>query len=212
MNMSSVLTASGKLYEIDSRLRPEGSSGLLVSSLQAYLRYQQEKAWTWEHQALIRARPVAGHPALEPEFNHIREQILRQPRDVGKLRDDIVEMRQRIYRSKQPPEGDTRDLKQSRGAMVDIEFLVQYWVLAQANNIGPDNLYSDNISLLNELLRLNLINPAQSQLVEIYEDYHRLLHESVLQNQSGEVAADLIAEPVEQVMNCWNDCFGLQEN
>ena len=212
ISMTSVLTASGKLYEIDSRLRPEGSSGLLVSSTQAYQRYQLEKAWTWEHQALVRARVVAGELALKPEFDRIRETVLRLPRDIDKLGRDIVEMRERIYLSKRPPEGERRDLKQSRGGMVDIEFLVQYWVLAHANSIGPDCLYSDNIRLLNELFRLNLITSSQSQLAEIYQTYHRLLHESVLQNQSAEVEADLIVEQVNHVINCWNTCFSVQEN
>ncbi len=212
ISMTSVMTVSGKLYEIDSRLRPEGSSGLLVSSTQAYQRYQLEKAWTWEHQALVRARVVAGEPRLKPEFDRIREQVLRQARDIEQLGQDIVEMRERIYRSKQPPEGERRDLKQSRGGMVDIEFLVQYWVLAHANSIGSDCLYSDNISLLNELFRLNLITSSQSQLAEIYQTYHRLLHESVLQNQSAEVDAEVIAEQIEYVVNCWNECFSVQEN
>ncbi len=210
ISMTSVLTASGKLYEIDSRLRPEGSSGLLVTSTQAYQRYQLEKAWTWEHQALIRARLVAGSPALKTEFKQIREQALRLQRDPAQLRQDIVDMRDRIYRSKQPAEDERRDLKQSRGAMVDIEFLVQYWVLAQANNIGSECLYSDNISLLNELFRLNLITSSQSQLAEIYTDYHRLLHESVLQNQSSEVDAEIIETQLNHVVNCWNECFGLE--
>jgi glutamate-ammonia-ligase adenylyltransferase len=96
--------------------------------------------------------------------------------------------------------------------MVDIEFLVQFWVLAEAKNIGSDCLYSDNIRLLNELFRLNLITSSQSQLVEIYQTYHRLLHESVLQNQSAEVDAEVIAEQVNHVVNCWNECFSLQEN
>ncbi|MDH3387811.1 MAG: bifunctional [glutamate--ammonia ligase]-adenylyl-L-tyrosine phosphorylase/[glutamate--ammonia-ligase] adenylyltransferase [Gammaproteobacteria bacterium] len=212
ISMTSVLTGAGKLYEIDPRLRPEGSSGLLVSSLQAYRRYQLEKAWTWEHQALIRARLVAGSPLLQQAFARIREEVLRLPRDDQKLRTDIVEMRERIYRSKRPPEDERRDLKQSRGTMVDIEFMVQYWVLAHANNIGSDCLYSDNISLLNELFRLNLITRSQSRLVEIYEDYHRLLHESVLQDRSGEVDADIIDEHIDHVKKCWNECFGLQEN
>jgi glutamate-ammonia-ligase adenylyltransferase len=210
ISMTSVLTASGKLYEIDSRLRPEGSSGLLVSSTQAYLRYQLEKAWTWEHQALVRARLVAGNPSLQQEFDDIREQALKIPRDDQQLRKGIVEMRERIYQAKRPPEGERRDLKQSRGGMVDIEFLVQYWVLAHANKIGSERLYSDNISLLNELFRLNLITGSQSQLVEIYQTYHRLLHESVLQNQSAEVDAAEITEHVDHVVNCWNDCFGLE--
>ncbi len=212
ISMTSVLTASGKLYEIDSRLRPEGSSGLLVSSTRAYLRYQLEKAWTWEHQALIRARLVAGSPALAAEFGEIRETVLRLPRDEARLRADIVEMRERIYTNKRPPEGDRRDLKQSRGAMVDIEFMVQYWVLRHANSIGSECLYSDNIRLLKELFRLNLITEPQVKLVEVYRDYHRLLHESVLQNQSSEVDAEIIAQQINHVVECWNQCFGTQEN
>jgi glutamate-ammonia-ligase adenylyltransferase len=211
ISMTSVLTASGKLYEIDSRLRPEGSSGLLVSSSAAYLRYQLEKAWTWEHQALVRARLVAGSVTLKPEFERIRKQILCLPRDDATLRSDIIDMRERMYQSKRPAEGDRVDLKQSRGGMVDIEFMVQYWVLAQANSIGSDCLYSDNISLLKALFRQDLITSSQSRLVEIYQCYHRLLHESVLQNQSAEIDAELIAEQLAHVKNCWNDCFGLLE-
>ena len=210
ISLTSVLTASGKLYEIDSRLRPEGSSGLLVSSTQAYLRYQLEKAWTWEHQALVRARLVAGNSLLQREFDSIRDEVLRVPRDDRQLRKEIVEMRERIYQEKRPPEGERKDLKQSRGGMVDIEFLVQYWVLAHANKIGCGRLYSDNISLLNELFRLNLITGSQAQLVEIYQTYHRLLHESVLQNQSAEVDAAEISEQVSHVVICWNECFGLE--
>ena len=210
ISMTSVLTASGKLYEIDSRLRPEGSSGLLVSSLNAYRQYQMEKAWTWEHQALIRARPVAGSPALGERFADIRREVLQLPRDESQLRRDIVDMRERIYQAKHPPEGERRDLKHSRGAMVDIEFLVQYWVLARANSIGSDCLYSDNINLLNELFRLNLITGAQSRLAGIYTEYHRLLHESVLRDQSSEVDAVTIEEQLEHVVKCWNDCFGVE--
>jgi len=210
ISMTSVLTASGKLYEIDSRLRPDGSKGLLVSSVGAYRRYQLEKAWTWEHQALVRARVVAGSPEIASAFGEIREQVLRLPRDTAQLRRDIADMRERIYQAKRPPEGDRRDLKHSRGTMVDIEFLVQYWVLALANKIGSGRLYSDNISLLNELFRLDLITGTQSRLVEIYTEYHRLLHESVLRNQSSEVDAGVIDERIEQVVYCWNACFGLE--
>ena len=211
ISMTSVLTASGKLYEIDSRLRPEGASGLLVSSSAAYLRYQLEKAWTWEHQALVRARLVAGSVTLKPDFERLRKQVLCLPRDDATLRSDIIDMRERMYQSKRPAEGERVDLKQSRGGMVDIEFMVQYWVLAKANSIGSDCLYSDNISLLKALFRRDLITSSQSRLVEIYQSYHRLLHESVLQNQSAEIDAELIAEQLAHVKNCWNDCFGLLE-
>ena len=211
ISMTSVLTGSGKLYEIDSRLRPEGSSGLLVSSTQAYLRYQLEKAWTWEHQALVRARLVAGNALLGPEFNRIREQVLRLKRDDDQLKRDIVKMYDRIYQNKKPPEADRKNLKYSRGCMVNIEFLVQYWVLIGANSIGSSCLYSDNISLLNELFRLNLISSSQSRLVEIYQTYHRLLHESVLHNESAEIDAEIIAAEVAQVSICWDHCFSLEK-
>jgi len=212
ISLTSVLTASGKLYEIDSRLRPEGSSGLLVSSSAAYLRYQLEKAWTWEHQALVRARLVAGSDAIRSGFDGIRTQVLCLQRDDDQLRKDIVGMRQRMYLAKRPPEGDRVDIKQSRGGMVDIEFMVQYWVLSQANSIGSDCLFSDNISLLKALFRKDLITGSQSQLVEIYQAYHRLLHQSVLQNQSAEMNAEPIAGQLAHVKNCWNDCFGKLEN
>ncbi len=212
ISMTSVLTASGKLYEIDSRLRPEGSSGLLVSSLEAFERYQREKAWTWEHQALVRARPVAGDAALAARFAEVRLQILGQPREAAKLRADVVEMRARIYRNKRPPEDARRDLKHSRGGMVDLEFLVQYWVLLHANSLDNDCLSSDNISLLDALLRFNLIPASAAELVDIYRNYHRLLHQAVLQDQAAEVDAGVIAAQLERVTNCWNACFGEQEN
>ncbi len=212
ISLTSVLTASGKLYEIDSRLRPEGSSGLLVSSLEAYERYQQDKAWTWEHQALVRARPVAGDAGLAARFAGIRTRILQQPRDAETLRTDIAEMRARMYRNKRPPEGERKDLKHSRGGMVDIEFLVQYWVLRHANSLDTECLSSDNISLLNALLRLNCIPASASELIDIYQTYHRLLHEAVLQNRAAEVDAETIATQVERVTKCWNACFGKQEN
>jgi glutamate-ammonia-ligase adenylyltransferase len=155
---------------------------------------------------------VAGNPALQTDFASIREQVLQMPRDHSQLALEIIEMRERIYNTKRPAEGDLKDLKHSRGCMVDIEFMVQYWVLAGANNIGSDCLYSDNISLLKELYRLNQISGSQSRLVEIYQDYQRLLHESVLQNQSAEIDADLIVDQVQHVVNCWNQCFSLQEN
>jgi glutamate-ammonia-ligase adenylyltransferase len=207
ISMTSVLTGSGKLYEIDSRLRPEGSSGLLVSSLKAYHQYQLKKAWTWEHQALIRARYVAGSAILEPEFNHLRAEILTRPRELKKLQGEIYEMRDKIYKTKNPPEGELKNLKHSRGCMIDIEFMVQFWTLLYANKVGSIASNSDNIGLLKELFRLKLISSAQSQLADIYQTYHRCLHETVLQNKPAEIGSDIISAEVEHVVNCWNECF-----
>ncbi|MFT5398155.1 MAG: glutamate-ammonia-ligase adenylyltransferase, partial [Gammaproteobacteria bacterium] len=194
-----------------SRLRPDGSSGLLVSSVQAYQQYQLEKAWTWEHQALVRARVVAGDGSLEADFTRIRAMVLSRPRDNSQLQTDIVEMRNRIFQNHKPPEAEHKRLKHSHGGIIDIEFMVQYWVLANANSVGSLCSYSDNISLLNELFRLHLISSSQSQLIEIYQTYHYLLHESVLQNRDDEIGSDVISAEVTYVTTCWNENFSLQE-
>lgn len=207
ISMTSILTSSGKLYEIDSRLRPEGASGLLVTSDHAYLQYQLDKAWTWEHQALVRARHVGGSPILKPTFEAMRQTILAIERDPQKLKQDIIEMRAKINQTKAPREDDQRNLKYSRGCMVDIEFMVQYWALLHANKVSSISAYSDNIGLINELFRLDLISSQQSQLVDIYQTYHRWLHRTVLQNNPAEIACELIATEVEHVNKCWNECF-----
>ncbi len=209
ISMTSVLTGSGKLYEIDSRLRPEGNSGLLVSSTQAYLKYQLEKAWTWEHQALVRARPVAGSSLLGANFEDMRRTILSQARDEATLGQDVLAMREKMYHAKQPSEGEFRNLKHSHGCMIDIEFMVQYWVLLHANKNGSICSYSDNIRLLNELIRLELISSSYSQLIDNYLIYHRWLHETVLQNKPAEIATEAIEAEVTQVIECWKECFNI---
>lgn len=211
ISITSVLTGSGKLYEIDSRLRPEGTSGLLVSSLGAYQQYQLDKAWTWEHQALIRARYVAGSTLLEPEFNRLRSAVLTRPRELKKLQGEIQTMRDKIYQAKTPPEGEFKNLKDSHGCMVDIEFMVQFWTLLYAKKASSICSYSDNIGLLNELFRLNLISSSQSRLIDIYRTYHHWLHATVLQNRPAEIESEIIATETQHVINCWNDCFGLEK-
>ncbi len=209
ISMTSVLTGSGKLYEVDSRLRPEGSSGLLVSSTQAYEKYQIEKAWTWEHQALVRARPIVGSSVLGEQFLCIRKEVLSQPRNTETLAKEIVDMREKMYQTRQPVEKQSKNLKHSRGCMIDIEFMVQYWVLAHANKVGSICSYSDNIGLLNELIRLNVIPSSQAQLIDIYLTYRRCLHKTVLQNKPAEIASEVIAAEVSQVINSWKECFHL---
>src|SRR5207245_2247449 len=117
-------TAAGVLFDIDLRLRPEGGSGLLVSSLDAFRRYQRESAWTWEHQALTRARFCAGEATVGAEFEEERRAILQMPRDEARLRDDVLSMREQLLQG-HPNESDLVDLKHDRGGMSDIEFLVE---------------------------------------------------------------------------------------
>jgi glutamate-ammonia-ligase adenylyltransferase len=133
MNWLTVLTRAGRLYEVDTRLRPDGSKGLLVGSLEAFVAYQESRAWTWEHQALLRARPVAGDAALNAELVDVRRRTLAVPRDRAAVLAEVSSMRQR-WRAERDRSSDTLiDLKQGRGALLDIEFALQGLVLAHAS-------------------------------------------------------------------------------
>jgi glutamate-ammonia-ligase adenylyltransferase len=127
------MTGAGRLYEVDTRLRPDGRKSLLVVSLKSFRDYQRERAWTWEHQALVRARGVAGDASLLREFEAVRTEILSRPRDAGKLRDDVVDMRRRMRAELDRGDALRFDLKQGAGGLVDIEFLLQYLVLRESS-------------------------------------------------------------------------------
>jgi len=132
MNWLTVLTRGGRLYEVDTRLRPDGSKGLLVSSLDAFVAYQQSRAWTWEHQALLRARPMAGDAALNAELAKVRRTILAVPRELSTVLAEVGSMRQRWRAERDRSDEHRIDLKQGRGALLDIEFALQGLVLAHA--------------------------------------------------------------------------------
>jgi glutamate-ammonia-ligase adenylyltransferase len=125
-------TAAGRLFDVDVRLRPDGAKGLLVSPLSGFADYQRERAWTWEHQALVRARCVAGDAALCAQFERVRDAVLAQPRDAGTLRQDVVAMRARMRAELDRSDAARLDLKQGAGGLVDLEFLLQYLVLRDA--------------------------------------------------------------------------------
>ncbi len=203
----SLLTAAGKLYEIDTRLRPDGASGMLVSPLQSYRYYQLKKAWVWEHQAIIRARYIAGNPLIKEQFEHIRRKTITLSRETEILKKEIIEMREKIYLVKKPPEGKIINIKHSRGCMVDIEFLVQYWVLKHANKFASLIESTDNIALISKLHQLGLISDLDLQLRNIYPAYHKCLHARVLQNQSADIDSNLVREEINLVKKCWNNTF-----
>jgi len=203
----SLLTAAGKLYEIDTRLRPNGSSGMLVTSLQAYHQYQYEKAWIWEHQAIIRARYIAGNLDIKPNFEKTRRLIITLKREPAELGKAITDMRQKIYQNQKPAEGLTINSKHSRGCMVDIEFLVQYWVLKYANKFASLTESTDNIGLISELHHLGLISDEDLQLRDCYPVFHKWLHTQVLQNQSADITSDLVRKEIDVVKKCWNKTF-----
>jgi [glutamine synthetase] adenylyltransferase / [glutamine synthetase]-adenylyl-L-tyrosine phosphorylase len=125
-------TGAGRLFEVDVRLRPDGARGLLVSSLASFSEYQRERAWTWEHQALVRARAVAGDAGLIDGFDVLRAQVLARPRDVAVLADDVSSMRRRMRAELDRSDAAVFDLKQGEGGLVDLEFLLQFLLLRDA--------------------------------------------------------------------------------
>jgi glutamate-ammonia-ligase adenylyltransferase len=126
------VTGAGRLFEVDVRLRPDGAKGLLVSSLSSFGEYQRERAWTWEHQALVRARGIAGDAPLLARFEQVRADVLARERDADTLRDDVVAMRARMRSELDRSDAARFDLKQGAGGLVDLEFLLQWLVLAHA--------------------------------------------------------------------------------
>lgn len=212
ISITNLMTTSGRLYEIDCRLRPQGSAGLLVSSIDAFRDYQSHKAWTWEHQALLRARAIVGPDSLKSAFEAVRCEALSVPRDYDTLRRDIASMRQRIRDNNGQPAADFFNLRHSPGGLIDIEFMVQFWALQWANSVGSICSYSDTISLLNELFRLGLITDTEYRLAAIYQHYHQLLHNSVLQKLSVDINSGLINDEAAHVLQCWKACFADLEN
>ena len=170
------LTPAGLLYETDLRLRPDGASGLLVSSVEAFAEYEKHKAWIWEHQALSRARFCAGDAAIGAAFEQIRLDILRQPRDHAKLREEVVAMRQKIHDG-HPNKTELFDLKHDAGGIVDVEFIVQYLVLAHAGQYPQLAENVGNLTLLARAGNLGLISPAQANKVaDAYRAYRAAQH------------------------------------
>ncbi|MEO8487430.1 MAG: bifunctional [glutamate--ammonia ligase]-adenylyl-L-tyrosine phosphorylase/[glutamate--ammonia-ligase] adenylyltransferase, partial [Betaproteobacteria bacterium] len=169
-------TPAGPLYETDLRLRPDGAKGLIASSLAAFKRYQRESAWTWEHQALTRARHCAGDAAIGAAFEAEREAILRLPRDRAKLAADVVEMRRRMLAG-HPNPSDRFDLKHDPGGMVDIEFTVQYLVLAHAHAHPDLTRNAGNIALLQMAAGRGLVpDELAERVADAYRAYRSAQH------------------------------------
>lgn len=198
-------TPSGTLYEIDMRLRPSGNSGMLTSSLAAFKRYQEQDAWVWEHQALVRARVVAGDASLAESFNELRQQLLTQPRELEPLREAVVEMRKKM-RDHLLPKGKNElfALKQGVGGIVDIEFMVQYAVLAWSQQWPALAAFTDNIRILESLQKLGLLEAnAVAQLIAAYQHYRAYAHRRSLQEQAVEVPYADVDEHRAAVIALW---------
>ncbi|MFC6339054.1 bifunctional [glutamate--ammonia ligase]-adenylyl-L-tyrosine phosphorylase/[glutamate--ammonia-ligase] adenylyltransferase [Pseudomonas sp. CCM 7891] len=211
-------TNSGQLYEVDMRLRPSGASGLLVSSLGAFARYQENEAWTWEHQALVRARVLVGSQEVGRAFEQVRASVLGREQDLAKLRQEVSEMRAKMrdnLGTKSTTAGTAAnafeatasfDLKQDAGGIVDIEFMVQYAALAWSVHHPSLLRYTDNIRILEGLEQVGLMPTADAHLLrEVYKAYRSAAHRQALQNEAGTVAGDQFADERRQVQRIWHE-------
>ncbi len=177
------MTAAGQLYDTDLRLRPDGDSGLLVSSIQRFREYQGSRAWVWEHQALTRARFVAGDAAIGAAFEALRRDILCRPRELAALRHDIVAMRDKMHAA-HPNHGELFDVKHDRGGIVDVEFMVQYLVLGHAHRHEALTGNIGNLALLKLAAALGLIDGASADAAHAaYRAFRRLQHTLRLQGE-----------------------------
>jgi [glutamine synthetase] adenylyltransferase / [glutamine synthetase]-adenylyl-L-tyrosine phosphorylase len=199
-----VYTGAGRLYEVDTRLRPSGTSGLLVSSLRAFEQYQETRAWTWEHQALVRARPVAGDARIAEAFLELRRRILGICRDRKRLRREVREMREKMWSEHASRAADRFDLKRDPGGIADIEFMVQYWVLAHACDHPPLLDYPDNIRILERLVATGVLaDPDARFLTDTYRAFRDRIHRLTLQESPAVVDAAEFAEEREGVRAMW---------
>jgi len=202
-------TAAGQLYDTDLRLRPDGASGLLASSLSAFRKYQRENAWTWEHQALTRARFVAGDAQLGASFEAEREAILTLPREPKALARDISAMRSRMAAG-HPNRTRLFDLKHDPGGMVDIEFAVQFLVLANAHRYRVLTGNKGNIALLAMGADLGLLPQAlAADVADAYRAYRRLQHTIRLTGAAhARVEPEALAATRASVAALWRHIFG----
>jgi [glutamine synthetase] adenylyltransferase / [glutamine synthetase]-adenylyl-L-tyrosine phosphorylase len=201
-------TRAGFLYEADMRLRPSGSSGLLVSHMDAFRDYQQNDAWTWEHQAMVRARAIAGDETLIRRFEQIRRNILSQNRDRARLCNEVRDMRERMRREHLKSVPEKFDLKQGVGAMVDIEFIVQYLALLHAHEYPEIIRWSDNVRILNALNRTGIIDDQTAHILrDGYLTYRAMVHRLSLQNKSAVVTENRFIKLRQIILKVWDRVF-----
>ncbi|WP_434513485.1 bifunctional [glutamate--ammonia ligase]-adenylyl-L-tyrosine phosphorylase/[glutamate--ammonia-ligase] adenylyltransferase [Dechloromonas sp. ARDL1] len=203
-------TPAGILFETDLRLRPNGDSGLLAVSVDAFRDYQLKNAWTWEHQALTRARFCAGDPAVGQRFEAIRVEILRQPRELAKLREEVVAMRRKMIDAHATKSETGFGLKHDPGGIIDVEFIVQYLILGHAHQHAELTGNLGNIALLRIAGELGLIDPAQAKTAgNAYREFRRLQHAKRLSaNPKAPIPREEVESHITEVTGLWHAVFG----
>ncbi|MBS1170189.1 MAG: glnE [Burkholderiaceae bacterium] len=205
-------TSAGILFDVDTALRPDGASGMLVSSLSAFAHYQRESAWMWEHQALTRARFCAGDADIGARFEAIRDEVLRQPRDAGKLKQEVLAMRKKMRDAHPDKSPALFDLKHGSGGMIDIEFIVQYLVLLHAAQYPQLTGNLGNIALLRMCDELGLIPPGQGIAAgDAYREMRRMQHQARLQgDEDAKVEAETIVSQAAVAARLWDAVFSAE--
>jgi glutamate-ammonia-ligase adenylyltransferase len=202
-------SAAGRLYEVDMRLRPSGKGGMLVTSMAAFAEYQRTEAWTWEHQALLHARAVAGAPELRAAFEHERLAVLRSAVRRGSLREDVRAMRERMRRELSRAGAGEVDLKQDPGGIADIEFLAQYWALRWAQEQAPVAFFSDTIRQLESVASGALVPQATVDLLtRAYRLYRERIHHRALADAPPIVQQEEFAAERAAVTAIWEAAMG----
>jgi glutamate-ammonia-ligase adenylyltransferase len=201
-------SAAGRLYEVDVRLRPSGKGGMLVTSIHAFADYQRKEAWTWEHQALLHARAVAGAPEVREEFERVRLDVLQHHVRRESLRDEVRSMRERMRRELSKAKAGQFDIKQDPGGVADIEFLAQYWALHWAKDYPPVALFSDTIRQLESVASADLVPQATVDvLTAAYRAYRTRTHRLSLEDRSPIVSAAEFAAERAAVTRIWDATF-----
>jgi len=205
INALTMHTPAGTLYGADMRLRPGGASGMIVSHIDAFKEYLEKQAWTWEHQALIRARFVAGDKTLGSRFGEIRKAVLIEERQARVLKKEVGEMREKVREEHLKSSKDFFDLKQSQGGIVDIEFLVQYLILKNAHDCPDLIIWTDNMRLLESLNAEEIITDCESErLQNAYLSMRKTIHSLNLQEKSLEIPASFFHDVRKQVMEIYD--------
>ncbi|WP_439259281.1 bifunctional [glutamate--ammonia ligase]-adenylyl-L-tyrosine phosphorylase/[glutamate--ammonia-ligase] adenylyltransferase [Lonepinella sp. BR2930] len=208
VSIFSMNTSAGVLYDVDLRLRPSGDAGLLCNSFDAFKKYQQNDAWTWEHQSLVRTRAVYGEPKLRQQFEQIRTEILATPRDLQKLKTDVLEMRDKMYQHLANHDPEKFSIKTDQGGITDIEFIAQYLVLANAPNNVALAYWSDNVRIFEQMAEFQVISlETAEQLKHCYTSLRNRIHQLNLLGVKTIVDASEFSEVRLFIQKIWKELF-----
>lgn len=211
MHLLNTTTLFGQLYETDLRLRPSGNAGLLCCHVDGFAVYQKEEAWTWEHQALVRARGILGDADLMTSFNSVRDAILSQQRDISELRTQVSNMRHKMREHLLSSSAEGVDLKQCEGGITDIEFIVQFWVLAHSSDVPALTEFTDNLRIIEATKNAGLIPEAKAvELQKAYLDLRNQYHQLTLADSKYAQDNDELDEIRQVVSGHWNTVFNRQ--